>query len=173
MKKIAAGRISADHYQIMITDSIDREIDPENNWDKEKSKRGYAGDRHTLLVGTEADQNDHWVTVFMVNDPPDFGGYERVLSLPFRCDTGKMYIVSVTEFEPALEIKLEPGPYSIYVAGKNLGIDQLSLGEDSELTDVEIENRADVERYDLFIASGLPAKAGTIIDQVSRIENDD
>ena len=37
MKKIAAGRVFADHYQIMITDSIERELAPENNWDKAKS----------------------------------------------------------------------------------------------------------------------------------------
>gem|GEM_PF-5105523 len=148
----------------MITDSISREITDDINWNQEKTQRGCAGNQNILLVGTEADLNDHWVDVFKVQAIPDFSEYQRVISLYFSNKTGKVIVSSVIDDEPSFEADLDQGDYTIYVAGNNLGVDQLSLGEENELSDAEIRERKDIERYSIFIMLGKPSMEGKIKD---------
>jgi len=56
------------------------------------------------------------------------------------------------------------GEYSVFVAECNLGIDQNSLGEEGDLTDVQLAKRKDLEWYRIFLVPGKPAKMGKIKD---------
>jgi hypothetical protein len=155
MKLLGSSRIFASNYQLMITDSMSREITDEMNWDEDKTKSGFAGDQHTILVGTEADLNDHWVDLYKSDVGPNLDEYQRVFILYFSNETGKVLVSSVI---------VEKGDYTIYVAGKNLGVDQLSLGEETELTDDEYKERLDLERYSIFIVVGKPTVEGKVQD---------
>jgi hypothetical protein len=67
------------------------------------------------MIGTEADLNDHWM--------------------------------SVIDNVPVISAEIGKGDYAAYIAGQNLGFDQLSLGEDGKLTDAELAARKDLEWY--------------------------
>ncbi len=164
MKHLGSSRIFASNYQLMITDSVKRGITDDINWNDEKVERGYAGDQHTLLVGTEADLNDHWVDLYKTDIKPNFDEYQRVLCLHFSSETGKILVLSVIDDEPSIEANIGIGEYTIYFSGNNLGVDQLSLGDESELTDSELRDRLDLERYSIFIVSGKPSIEGKIRD---------
>jgi hypothetical protein len=73
--------------------------------------------------------------------------------------------MSVVDDQPLLSAHIEPGDYGVYVAAQNLGIDQLSLGEDAKLTDSEISLRKDIEWYRLFIVPGKPETEGRLTDR--------
>jgi len=148
----------------MLTDSMSREITDDINWDDEKTKRGYAGDQHTILVGTEADLNDHWVDLYQADENPNYDEYQRVFSLHFSSETGNILISSVVDDEPEIEANIGKGEYTIYIAGKNLGVDQSSLEEEAELTDEEYKDRLDLERYSIFVVPGKPSIEGKVRD---------
>ena len=65
----------------------------------------------------------------------------------------------------ALPADIAPGDYALYVAAQNLGVDQLSLGEEGELSDAEFADRKDLEWYRLFLVPGQPAEEGFIVDR--------
>ena len=69
--------------------------------------------------------------------------------------------MSVIDEIPAISAEIAKGDYAVYVAGQNLGIDQLSLGEDKELSDAEIAACKDAEWYQIFLVPGLPVEKGT------------
>jgi len=164
MKNLGSSRIFASNYQLMITDSMCRVITDDMNWDDEKAERGYAGDQHTILVGTEADLNDYWVDLYQTESKPNYDDYQRVFSLYFSSETGKVLVSSVIDNEPSIDAKIGKGDYTIYMAGKNLGVDQLSLGDETELTDAEYKDRLDLERYSIFIVAGKPSVEGKVRD---------
>jgi len=164
MEHLGSSRIFASNYQLMFTDSMSREITEEMNWNDEKSLRGYAGDIHTVLVGTEADLNDHWVDLYLTDTAPNFDKYQRVVCLYFSNETGKLLVSSVIDDEPSIEAELKKGDYTIYVTANNLGVDQLSLGEDAELSDEEYKERLDLERYSIFVIAGKPFQQGKFRD---------
>ncbi len=161
---LTSARLFASHYQMMITDDPRAEITDELNWDDKQVKAGFAGSNNALMVGTEADLNDHWITVYGITETCSFQDYQRVLSLHFVSNTGKIFIMSVIDFEPTISIECLPGDYTIYVCAKNLGVDQLSLEEEGELTDSDLQKRLDLERYDIYIKPGQPEKTGKIKD---------
>lgn len=164
MKHLGSSRIFDSNYQLMITDSMTHGITEDINWDDEKVERGHAGDQCTLLIGTEADLNDHWVELYQTDIKPNFDEYQRVLCLHFSSKTGKVLVSSVIDDEPSIEADIGIGEYTIYFAGNNLGVDQLSLGEESELTDYELRDRLDLERYSIFIVPRKPSIEGKIRD---------
>jgi hypothetical protein len=73
--------------------------------------------------------------------------------------------MSVVDNDPPISANIKPGDYTVYVAAKNLGIDQLSLGEDHQLTDAEIAARKDIEWYRLFLVPGKPEIEGRVVDR--------
>ena len=163
MIRTAAGRVFASHYQIIISNSPSLEIPEDASWNEENSRRGYTGNSNIISFSTEADLNDHWVNVYTVQDVPNLSIYERVLLLPFTCPTGELHVMSVISLEPEMTIQFNPGNYSVYIASRNLGVDQLSLGEEGKLSDLELEQREDLERYDIFLCQGLPEQEGMIV----------
>lgn len=148
----------------MLTDSLSREITDDMNWNKEKTQRGYAGDSNTIMIGTEADLNDHWVELYQTESIPCLQKFQRVYCLFFACEKGKVVVSSVIDDVAAIESDLPIGDYTVYIAAINLGVDQLSLGEDSELSDEEYKERYDIERYEIFIVAGKPNMEGKIRD---------
>jgi len=164
MSATTVGRVFACHYQLMITDDPTRSVSDDENWDDSKIAQGYAGDVSCRLVGTEADLNDHWIELCPTNTPPIFGEWQRVTCVHFRSKTGLLNVMSVVDAEPALSIQVDVGDYSIYVAGKNLGVDLLSLGEDVDLSDSELAARKDLEWYKIFVVPGRPTEQGRLKD---------
>ncbi|MEL6554862.1 MAG: hypothetical protein AAFQ63_15555 [Cyanobacteria bacterium J06621_11] len=73
--------------------------------------------------------------------------------------------MSVIDHEPPISVNLPKGDYSVFVAGCNIGIDQLSLGEDADLTDEQIAVRKDLEWYRIFLVPGKPVQQGRIKDE--------
>ena len=162
---LGAGRLFASHYQMVVCDDPSATISDDANWSKEKSSRGFAGTPTFRMVGTEADLNDHWVELVTTSKPPSSDEWQRITCVHFSSRNGNIHVMSVVDDRPLLSAEIEPGDYGIYVAAQNLGIDQLSLGENHMLTDSEISVRKDVEWYRLFIVPGRPETEGRLIDR--------
>ena len=160
---ITGARLFASHYQIVVCD------DPfafteESNWNAADTSRGFAGNEHFRMIGTEADLNDHWVELVSAGAAPTDERWHRITCVGLRCDSGAVHVMSVVDEEPAMTIEVPVGDYSVYVAGCNLGVDQLSLGEDTELSDEEYSQRKDLEWYRIFVVPGAPVQTGRIKD---------
>ena len=160
-----AGRVFASHYQLVICDDPQRTLADEDNWDDTKVARGFAGHPSLRMVGTEADLNDHWLELALSDQPPELDSWQRVTCVDFTSGTGMIHVMSVVDVSPALSLQIPPGEYSVFVAGNNLGVDQLVLGEEDELSDLEISQRRDLEWYRIFVVPGLPSQTGRLRDQ--------
>jgi len=161
MQSDAAARIFASHYQLVICDDI-AAFTEETNWGDGDVVRGFAGNEHFRMVGTEADLNDHWVEVQLADEPPTLEPWDRVTCVSLTCSTGKIHVMSVIDEMPAISLDVPDGEYSVYVAGCNLGVDQNSLSEEDELTDQQLAQRKDLEWYRLFIVPEKPGAVGRV-----------
>src|SRR6185369_171508 len=162
---LGAGRLFASHYQIVVCDDPSAAIGDDANWSKDKSARGFAGTPTFRMIGTEADLNDHWVELVATSKSPSPDERQRITCVHFSSRSGKIHVMSVVDDQPLLSDEIEPGDYGIYVAAQNLGIDQLSLGDNDKLTDSEISVRKDIEWYRLFFVPGEPETEGRLIDR--------
>jgi hypothetical protein len=161
---LGAARVFASHYQLVVCDDPARILGDDENWNDEKVARGFAGAPTFRMVGTVADLNDHWVELVAASQPPSFSEWQRITCVHFRSGSGKLHVMSVVDSDPAISADITPGDYAVYVAAQNLGVDQLSLGEDSNLTDIEIAARKDLEWYRLFLVPGKPEIEGRVVD---------
>lgn len=164
MRTDAAARIFASHYQLVICDDTSA-FTEESNWGDGDTERGFAGNEHFRMVGTEADLNDHWVEVEFSESPPELGNWDRVTCVGIHCSSGQIHVMSVMDQEPPISLEIPPGEYSAYVAGCNLGVDQYSLGEEGVLTDQQLAERNDLEWYRIFIVPGKPDQVGRLKDE--------
>ena len=167
---LGAARIFASHYQLVICEDTKRILRDEENWDDDASARGFAGAPTFRIVGTEADLNDHWVELIQSTTPPNFEDWQRITCVDFDTPSGNVHVMSVVDDQPAISARVEPGEYGVYFAAQNLGIDQLSLGELNDnsnlaLTDAELAARKDVEWYRLFLVAGRPGQLGRLVDR--------
>ena len=163
--KLGAGRVLANNYQIVVCDDPTRSISDEENWDDDAVTRGFAGGRSFRMIGTEADLNDHWVELVASPSPPKLDGWQRVTCVHFHSLTGQIHVMSVVDDEPSISAEVRVGDYAVYVAGQNLGVDQLSLGEERRLSDDELAQRSDLEWYRIFVVPGMPPREGRLIDK--------
>ncbi len=161
---LGAARLFASHYQIVVCDDPSRQVTDEENWTDKKAAQGFAGAPSFRMIGTDAHLNDHWVELYASDQAPHFDDWQRVTCFHFRSSTGKVHIMSVIDDVPAISAEIAKGDYAVYVAGQNLGIDQLSLGEDKELSDAEIAACKDAEWYRIFLVPGLPGREGRLKD---------
>lgn len=166
MQSHAASRIFASHYQLVICDDT-AAFTEDTNWGDSDDERGFAGNEHFRMVGTEADLNDHWVEVRLVDEPPSLEPWDRVTCVSLTCSTGKIHVMSIIDDTPPISLDVVEGEYAVYVAACNLGVDQHSLGEADELTDEQLAQRKDLEWYRLFIVPGKPAKVGRVKSEES------
>ena len=116
------------------------------------------------MIGTEADLNDHWVELVASDTPPNLDDWQRVTCVRFCSSNGQVHVMSVVDETPAISATIDAGDYSVYVAGQNLGVDQLSIGEGHDLTESELATRRDLEWYRVFIVPGIPDEEGRIKD---------
>lgn len=165
MSTTAFGRVFASHYQLRITDDPSRSLADSDNWSEGSRERGFAGDRYSRMVGTEVDLNDHWVELEVSISPPDLKSWDRVICCSFCSDTGKIHIMSVVDVDPVISADIGAGDFSLFVAANNIGVDQLSLEEDDELSEEQISNRKDLEWYRIFVVKGDPERIGIIKDE--------
>lgn len=164
MQIIAATRIFTSHYQLAICDDT-MAFTEESNWGGSDSEQGFAGNDRFRMVGTEADLNDYWVEVAIANEPPNLDPWQRVTCVSLSCSTGQIHIMSMTDSKPPISLNLPKGDYSVFVAGCNIGIDQISLGKDSKVTEDQLATRKDLEWYRIFIVPGKPIQQGRIKDE--------
>ena len=162
--RLGAARLFASHYQIVVCDDPSRPLTDEENWNREKVRQGFAGAPCFRMIGTEADLNNHWIELYAADEPPRFDDWQRVTCVHFRSSNGKVHVMAVIDTVPAISAEIEKGDYAVYVAGQNLGIDQLSLGEDNKLSDAELAERKDVEWYRIFLVPGVPDREGRLKD---------
>ncbi len=167
LRLLGAARLFASNYQIVVCDDPLSSLASEENWnwDTAKSKRGFAGVPRFRMVGTEADLNDHWVELVSSDQPPSPDEWQRITCVHFHSGSGRVHVMSVIDNNPLISANIKPGDYTVYVAANNLGIDQLSLGEDHKLADAEIAARKDIEWYRLFLVPGKPEVEGRIVDR--------
>lgn len=163
MQILGAARIFASHYQLVICDDPGA-FSEASNWGRGDVERGFAGNEHFWMVGTEADLNDHWVEVAIANEPPAPELWQRITCVGLRCSTGQIHVMSVIDDTPPLTLSLPQGEYSVFVADCNFGVDQLSLGEDRVLTDEQLAQRQDLEWYRIVIVPGKPLQQGRLKD---------
>jgi len=116
------------------------------------------------MIGTEADLNDHWIELYASDEPPPLDTWQRMTCVHFRSSTGQVHVMSVIDNIPCISAEIGKGDYAAYIAGQNLGIDQLSLGEDGKLTDTELAARRDLEWYRIFVVPGVPHREGRLKD---------
>lgn len=164
-KQLGAARVFASHYQLVVCDDPAITVSDDENWSPEKFARGFAGRPTFRMVGTGADLNDHWVELVLVDQPPSLDAWQRITCVHFRSTSGKVHVMSVIDTDPTISADIAPGDYAAYVAAQNIGIDQLSLGEKSKLTDDEIAVRKDIEWYRLFLVPGKPDREGRLVDR--------
>jgi hypothetical protein len=157
---LGAARLFASHYQFVICDDPSRMVADEENWST--SSRGFAGRPQFRMIGTEADLNDHWVELCLSELSPSLDERERVICVHFRSEKGAVHLMSVVDAVPPITAAIVPGDYAAYVAGQNLGIDQLALGETAELSDAELAARKDLEWYRIFLVPGISAREGDL-----------
>ena len=164
---LGAARLFASNYQIVVCDDPLSSLGSEDdwNWDTAKSKRGFAGVPAFRMIGTEADLNDHWIELISSDQPPSPDEWQRITCVHFHSGSGRIHIMSVIDNNAAITADVERGDYAIYVAGQNLGIDQLSLGEKTKLSDAEIAERKDIEWYRLILVRGKPEFEGRVVDR--------
>lgn len=164
MQILAANRIFADHYQIVVCDDV-MAFSEESNWGEGDVEKGFAGNERFRMVGTEADLNDHWVEVACSDEPPGYEPWQRVTCFGLSCNSGEIHVMSVTDVEPSISIRVPKGHYSVFVCGCNMGIDQSSLDEDNELTDAQLAERKDLEWYRIVLVPGEPTQQGRLKDE--------
>lgn len=164
---LGAARAFASNYQIVVCDDplISLGSEDDWNWDAAKSKRGFAGVPTFRMIGTEADLNDHWVELVANDRPPALDEWQRITCVHFHSGSGRLHVMSVIDNHPRISADIERGDYAVYVAGQNLGVDQLSLGETAKLSDAEIAARKDIEWYRLFVVPGKPEFEGRVVDR--------
>ncbi|WBL79239.1 hypothetical protein I3J27_02090 [Bradyrhizobium xenonodulans] len=155
----------ASNYQIVVCDDPFRPLENEENWDAEKARQGFAGVSAFRMIGTEADLNDHWVELVSSDQPPSSDDWQRITCVHFHSGSGRIHVMSVIDSDPPISADIERGDYAVYVAGQNLGVDQLSLGETAKLSDAEIAERKDIEWYRLFLVTGKPEFEGRLVDR--------
>ena len=163
-KQLGAGRVFASDYQIVVCDDPTKMIEDDENWSEETFEQGFAGGASFRMIGTEADLNDHWVELVAADAALALDDWHRVTCVPFRSSTGDVHVMSVVDDTPAFSAKIDAGDYALYVAGQNIGVDQLSLGEEGDLTDAELAARKDLEWYRIFVVPGVPETEGRIKD---------
>lgn len=162
---LGAARLFASHYQFVVCDNPLKLLAEEENWNDEKVERGFAGTPCFRMIGTEADLNDHWIELFVSDEPPSLTDWQRVTCAHFHSPNGKVHVMSIIDQDPPIAAGIRPGDYALYVCGQNIGIDQLSLGEDHQLSDVELAARRDVEWYRIFLVPGEPSREGRLKDE--------
>ncbi|MBH5373279.1 hypothetical protein [Bradyrhizobium glycinis] len=162
---LGAARVFASNYQIVVCDDPFRPLDDGENWDAEKTKQGFAGAPAFRMIGTEADLNDHWVELVSSDRPPSPEEWQRITCVHFRSGSGRIHVMSVMDSDPPISADIERGDYALYVAGQNLGVDQLSLGETAKLSHAQIAERKDIEWYRLFLVPGKPDFEGRVVDR--------
>jgi len=161
---LGAARVFASHYQIVVCDNPRRPLGADENWDDEKTKQGFAGAPTFRMIGTQSDLNDHWVELVSSDQPPSPAEWQRITCVHFHSGSGRVHVMSVIDNDAVISADVERGDYAIYVAGQNLGIDQLSLGETAKLSDAELAERKDIEWYRLFLVPGKPEFEGRLVD---------
>ncbi len=83
----------------------------DSNWGPGDVERGFAGNDHFRMVGTEADGNDPWVEVAIANEPPAPEPWQRITCVGLRCSTGQVHVMSVIDDKPALSVNVESIQY--------------------------------------------------------------
>jgi hypothetical protein len=159
---LGAARLFASHYQLVVCDDPSKQLEKEDNWNADKARQGFAGSPGFRMIRTEADLNDHWIELYASDDPPSIADWQRITCVHFRSTTGKVHVMSVVGNVPVISAEIGEGDYAVYVAGQNLGIDQLKLGEDRRLSDAELAARKDLEWYRIFVVPGAPNQAGQL-----------
>ncbi|WP_210345237.1 competence protein ComJ [Bradyrhizobium sp. CCBAU 53340] len=162
---LGAARAFASHYQIVVCDDPFTPLVDDENWDAEKTKRGFAGLPAFRMIGTEADLNDHWVELVSSDRPPSSDEWQRITCVHFHSGSGRIHVMSVIDNDPPISADIERGDYAVYAAAQNLGIDQSSLGESGKFSDAEIAERRDIEWYRLFLVPGKPEFEGRVVDR--------
>lgn len=120
---LGSARIFANNYQIVVASDWMHIVTDEENWDKEKSKQGYAGTPEFRMLGTFADMNDHWVELDTTREAPDLQSWEHVVISDFFTRDGSVFVSSVLDIEPTIKARIKPGSYSVYFLGMNIGVD--------------------------------------------------
>lgn len=162
LSRIASGRIFADHYQFYVLDSEANPFEGVPMWDEDLARLGYTNADAVFYIGTVAHLNDHWIDVFQSSRVPDLDMCQRAIALPISIPSGRVHIMSPTDFEPAIVCDLEPGRYTAFTLASNIGVDQMSLEEEYELSDAEIERRTDLERYAIVFVPGIYDQTGVV-----------
>lgn len=169
---LGAARVFASHYQIVITDDPTSHAGDSGLWSDADVAHGYSGTPRFRMIGTEADLNDHWVTLAKANTKPDVSRWQRIICCPVETVTGQIHVMGLMDDTAAMSAVVTPGVLTAYVCVQNVGIDQQTTGELQAgthvgLTDAEISARHDLERYHIVLVPGAPEQTGMLVDRVS------
>ena len=167
MELLAAFRTFADHYTFYVSDS-EAESCPPAFLKVSKGPQpgvsgnfavGYITDGRSILFGTCAHLNVHWIELFRSENRPEFGTAQRVVALPLTVSSGQ---VDFSTLELDASVSMAPGAYMVYFLGFSLGQDQATDPNKSadwaerELSDTELAARTDFEHYQIVFVPGKP-----------------
>ncbi len=145
------GRIFADYHQFHLLDGPDADFDLDTeNWTKETTKRGHAGNPRYRMIGTQSQYQNHWVTIELSEQAPHLENFDRVIHFLFSCETGDAQIWETTGASHRLRMDLPVGRYDVHVCASNLGTEPEPVEPDGmwpELSDAKLAARTDLERY--------------------------
>lgn len=158
MNKVFTGRIYADYYQFYLFDGNEYYAEDMPGWDEENVSKGYISNGRIIYLGTRAHFHNHWLDVYLSDQTPSFDECERALSLNLKITSGKLGIAS--PLDTIADIDIKEGSYIAYILAFNL-----TKEDENELSDEELEQRTDLERYTIVLVPGSTDHEGVIKGQ--------
>ena len=152
----------ADHGQFYASDASHDPGNPLPEISDETTRRGWARTDYAIHYYTVGDGWAFRLDLICSSAPPDLNGAERVLSHSLRLPTGILAVGNDIAANNTATIALAPGTYSLFLRAFNLG-----AKSDLRLNDPELLERADLERYEMFIVSGEARSEGVILGRAN------
>jgi len=164
MHKIFGGSIGIDHCQFFLYDASDNPWEDMPDWTEEdNTRKGYMSNGQSVHLGTsDLDFASRYIEIYLSSVIPDFVSGDRVIAANIVISSGVLAIANpmnatCEEFEIRVDVKA--GNYIAYIFVYNVGCD--SYAED-DLTDEELEQRTDIERYKVVLVPGRIENEGVV-----------
>jgi hypothetical protein len=155
-KKLFAGSIFTDYNQFYLLDGDIKPIDFQDKCKSNTRKHGYETIDGGIRIFTTGGFWVHWIEVFLNEMPPVIDDCERGFVLSINILTEKLSIATPTSYDD-IYMNILPGNYAVYILAYNLGKES-----DEELSDEELEQRTDLERYKIVLVPGKTMNEGVI-----------
>jgi len=152
----------ADHGQFYASDASHNPCTPLPEISDEEVRRGWARTDYAIHYYTVGQLWAFRLDLICSSAPPGLDGAERVLSHTLRLPTGILAVGNDIAANNMATIAVAPDTYSVFLRAFNLG-----AKSDLRLDDPELLERADLERYEMFVVRGAAKSEGVILGRAT------